>query len=105
MCSPRAHVAVCDVGSARCAQVMAASVEPALATRYLEVTGMVTPEVLQDDTEYGEVGGLHTPVGGRVQSAAWRACRRACMLLHGGAAAGDAVTVMGSVLPRQVVCG
>ena len=27
-----------------------------MATRYLEVTGMVTPDVLQDDTEYGEVG-------------------------------------------------
>ena len=42
--------------SACVAQIMAASVEPALATRYLEVTGMVTPDVLQDDTEYREVG-------------------------------------------------
>lgn len=48
----------CEVAYALLAgpQIMAASVEPALATRYLEVTGMVTPDVLQDDTEYREVG-------------------------------------------------
>ena len=35
---------------------MAPSVEPAAATPYLEVNGMVTPEVLMDDEEYKEVG-------------------------------------------------
>lgn len=34
---------------------MAASIEPASPTQYLQVTGMVTPEVLMDDVEYGEV--------------------------------------------------
>ena len=34
---------------------MAPSVEPAAATPYLEVNGMVTPEVLMDDEEYKEV--------------------------------------------------
>ncbi len=34
---------------------MAPSVEPAAATPYLEVNGMVTPEVLMDDEEYREV--------------------------------------------------
>lgn len=34
---------------------MTPSVEPAAATTFLEVTGMVTPEVLTDDVEYGEV--------------------------------------------------
>ncbi len=34
---------------------MAPSVEPAAPTRFLEVMGMVTPEVLADDVEYGEV--------------------------------------------------
>lgn len=34
---------------------MAPSIEPAAATPYLEVNGMVTPEVLMDDEEYKEV--------------------------------------------------
>ena len=34
---------------------MAPSVEPAAATPFLEVNGMVTPEVLMDDEEYKEV--------------------------------------------------
>lgn len=35
---------------------MAASVEPGAPTQYLQVTGMVTPDVLADDEEYNEVG-------------------------------------------------
>ncbi|KAK9915773.1 hypothetical protein WJX75_003978 [Coccomyxa subellipsoidea] len=34
---------------------MAASVEPGAPTQYLQVTGMVTPDVLVDDEEYNEV--------------------------------------------------
>ncbi len=34
---------------------MAPSVEPASPTQYLQVTGMVTLEVLADDVEYNEV--------------------------------------------------
>ncbi len=34
---------------------MAASVEPSAPTQYLQVTGMVTPDVLVDDEEYAEV--------------------------------------------------
>ncbi len=34
---------------------MAASVEPGAPTQYLQVTGMVTPDVLVDDEEYSEV--------------------------------------------------
>lgn len=34
---------------------MAPSVEPAQPTQYLQVTGMVTPEVLTDQEEYNEV--------------------------------------------------
>ena len=34
---------------------MAPSIEPAAATPFLEVNGMVTPEVLMDDEEYNEV--------------------------------------------------
>ncbi|BDA43929.1 probable splicing factor U2af large subunit B at C-terminar half [Coccomyxa sp. Obi] len=34
---------------------MAASVEPSAPTQYLQVTGMVTPDVLADDEEYAEV--------------------------------------------------
>ena len=41
---------------------MAPSVEPAAATPYLEVNGMVTPEVLMDDEEYKEVGPFLVPL-------------------------------------------
>lgn len=34
---------------------MAASVEPSAPTQFLQVTGMVTPDVLVDDEEYAEV--------------------------------------------------
>ncbi len=93
---------------------MAPSVEPAAATPYLEVNGMVTPEVLMDDEEYKEVRVTVLPsdVASRTSAAArwafivtasltWagpsaalhrrllsaldaRACRRACPEMESG---------------------